>query len=141
MEEEGLAWGVFGKLPKDLRIWFFSRFHPRVLPRFRLNKTFKEFIESKVFFNITRELHRCIRGNWVITPEVWCKECECCSMQGGGVVKKYTHQPTGTPMGTRLDNTIIMFRKEGWCYWCVLMKGLPPPKNKKRPKEIDRIEP
>lgn len=169
--EEGdvTSLGYFEQMPAQLRLWFFARLDPRVLPKLRRNKELKRFIDEVVYPHIEGRLEMHLEGRNDYTREYEDLQCTQCSVgkvsRVGGVKKTvfsgiYTYtfalnpddlQPSGSSNFSRIDNFMIKPEEHqpagtinggvlgrtfetgftrlptlGWCYHCVLVKGLPP---------------
>ncbi len=55
--------GIFKVLPKDLRIWFFSKLDQRALVKLRMNKSMKEYIDNNVYPYIEKRLEKYVEKN------------------------------------------------------------------------------
>jgi len=151
---DGTTLGLFECMPADLRLWFFARLDPSVLPRLRRNKELKRFIDEVVYPHIEGQLEMLLEGRNDYTrvrENLQCNQCSVGKVPRVGGVKKtfggiFTYsfalnpgdqQPSGWPANfSRIDNYYLQPEElqpagtpiGGWCYRCVLVKGLPPTK-------------
>lgn len=114
--EEGSDLGLFELLPRDLRIWFFARLLPDVLPKLRRNQELKKFIDEAVYPYIEGKLTLTLEVNKEYQREtkgLSCTECKCKCQRVGGAIKipilsfgldPRNYQPSGSVNFSRIDN-------------------------------------
>jgi hypothetical protein len=138
--------GEFGLMPRDLRVWFFSRLHPCSLAKLRVNNTLKTFIDMDVRRYILNELLSLNpdaptfpREFAVITLQErnkWTIKCIVCGINckvnGGFRIRPdifgrnvIVREKDGGRIVTVITQCLSP-KTMGWCYRCFLVNGNDP---------------